>query len=60
METSLTYEEQKQEILEIAEKRFGEEYFEQLGKLLQGYFKEEAPSYTIVVNNKGAFYACEE
>ena len=57
-----TYEEDKLEILKIAEDTFGQDYLEQLDKLSQDYSseEEETQGYSLTVNHKGAFYACEE
>ncbi len=54
------YEDLKQQVLQIAEERFGKMYFEQLELILSEIEKtdeEEKREYTITVNNKGAFYA---
>ncbi len=57
----MTYEEQKQSVLQIAEDKFGKYYFQQLDQLIADFAKEEeSPSYTVIVNYKGAFNACEE
>lgn len=61
MENIKSYEDQKQEILKIAEDNFGNEYFQQLDRLTKDYIEEEeTPKYSLTVNYKGAFYACEE
>ncbi|MEI6883557.1 MAG: hypothetical protein WCO02_03665 [Bacteroidota bacterium] len=61
MENVMTYEEQKQSVLQIAEDKFGKYYFQQLDQLIADFAKEEeSPSYTVIVNYKGAFNACEE
>ncbi len=62
MENIKSYEDQKQEILKIAEDNFGNEYFQQLDRLTKDYIEEEeeAPKYSLTVNYKGAFYAYEE
>ena len=55
------YEEQKQEIFEIAEKQFGKTYFEKIEEILRKIeeIDEQKIEYSITVNNKGAFYASE-
>ena len=55
-----TLEQQKVEILDIANDRFGEKYFEKLEELSKTLLIEEEvkePEYTISVNFQGAFYA---
>jgi hypothetical protein len=61
METVKPYDEQMQEIFTIAEEHFGSDYFERLDKLVEEINEdEELPKYSLTVNYKGAFYACEE
>jgi len=56
-----SYETEKQDLLKIAEEHFGNEYFEQLEKLSQEIEKEDnEQNYSLFVNHKGAFYACEK
>jgi hypothetical protein len=60
MEVTKSYEEQKQELFDIAEEKFGRDYFEQLELLTKEYTEEEMSKYSLTVNYKGAFYAIEE
>lgn len=58
--TNDSLEEQKQELIDLAERKFGEEYFSQLEKSIMEYEEEEGehvPEYSLTVNCKGAFYA---
>lgn len=60
MKNSNSLEEQKQELIDLAEKKFGEDYFSQLEKSLIEYEEdggEHIPEYSLTVNCKGAFYA---
>lgn len=60
MKNTYSLEEQKQELIELAESRFGEEYFSQLEKSTMDYEEcevDETPEYSLIVNCKGAFYA---
>ena len=63
-EANKTLEEQKEEILAIANERFGKVYFERLEELSKTLLIEEEepkePEYTISVNYQGAFYANEK
>ncbi len=61
---NLKYEQQKEDILQIAEETMGKAYFEKLEEILlkieensedENYFK-----YSLTYNNKGAFYASEK
>jgi len=57
------YEDQKQEILEFAENKFGKDYFDILEKLSQDLINEDDTSssnYTLTVNHQGAFYASKK
>jgi len=59
-EANRNLEAQKEELLAIANERFGEEYFEELEELSKTLLIEEEakePEYTISVNYQGAFYA---
>jgi len=59
----LKYENQKQEVMQVAEEHFGKAYFEKLDKILSEIENtdiEKKFEYTITVNNKGAFYAYEK
>jgi hypothetical protein len=59
-EANKTLEVQKEEILAIANEKFGKEYFEKLEELSKTLLIEEEakePEYTISVNYQGAFYA---
>ncbi len=60
MENIKSYEDQKQEILKIAEDNFGNDYFQKLDSFIKDYIEEETPRYSLTANFKGAFYACEE
>ena len=61
MQDNKTYEDQKKEVLKIAEEQFGDDYFMELEKILKEYSEEvNYPNYIINVNHKGAFYASEE
>ena len=62
MKEKKTYEDQKKEVLRIAEEQFGYDYFIELEELLKEYSKEDSnyPNYIVKVNHKGAFYASEE
>jgi len=60
MKVVKSYEEQKQELLDIAKDRFGNDYFQQLDLLTKEYDEEEMPKYSLTVSYKGAFYAGEE
>jgi hypothetical protein len=57
-----TLEEEKQEILKIAEDNFGNEYFDKLNKLTEYLSSEEEKykGYSLTVNYEGAFYASEK
>ena len=57
-----TYEEQKEDILKIAEDYFGNDFFERLDKLSRDYSSEEEKpqEYSLTLNHKGAFYASTE
>ena len=57
-----SYEEEIQDIFKIAEDNFGSEYFKQLDKLSRDYSsnEQESQNYSLIVNHKGAFYACED
>ena len=60
MKNNNSLEEQKQELIDLAEGEFGEEYFSQLEKSTMEYEEdgeEHIPEYTLTVNCKGAFYA---
>ena len=56
-----TYEEEKQDIIKIAEDNFGKEFFEKLVKMAEDFSsgKQKSQGYTLSVNYKGAFYASE-
>ena len=61
MEETKTLEEQKEELFEIAENRFGKEYFEKLNNLVKEYLvEEEFPKYSITVTYDGVFNASKE
>ena len=60
MEVTKSFEEQKQELLDIAEEQFGRDYLQQLELLTKEYTEEEIPKFTLTVSHKGAFYASEE
>ena len=57
-----TYEEQKEEILQIALDKFGNDFFLRLDELSQEYLSEEEKpqEYSLTINHKGAFYAGED
>ena len=56
-EVNKSLEAQKEEILDIANEKFGREYFEKLSKNLLTEEESKEPEYTISVNFQGAFYA---
>lgn len=59
-EKNKSLEQEKEDILKIAERRFGKEYFEKLNKLSQDLLLENNSNqddYELIVNHKGAFYA---
>ncbi len=60
MEEKKSYEEQKQELLDIAEQKFGREYFQRLESFTKEDTEEDKPDYRLTVSCQGAFYACEE
>lgn len=54
-------ENEKTGLIELAENRFGKDYFDQLDKLTESFLEqEEAINYTITTNYEGAFYAYAE
>ncbi|MCD4695556.1 MAG: hypothetical protein K8S16_04875 [Bacteroidales bacterium] len=56
-----SYEAEKQDIIKIAEEHFGNDYLEQLEKLSQDNDQDDnMQNYSLIVNHKGAFYACEK
>jgi len=51
-------ENEKIELIAMAEDRFGKDFFDQLDKLTESYLEnEEAINYTLTTNYEGAFYA---
>ena len=63
MRKELCLEEQKEEILEIADNQFGKIFFERLEAMSNSFSFEEdikLPEYNVVSNSKGAFYAIED
>ena len=51
-------ENEKTELIALAEGRFGKVFFDQLDKLTESYFeKDEVINYTLTTNYEGAFYA---
>lgn len=59
-EVNKSLEAQKEEIMDIANEKFGKAYFEKLEELSKNLMIEEEaedPEYTISVNYQGAFYA---
>lgn len=51
-------EKEKSNVIEMAEKKFGKEYFDQLDKLTQDFLEnDEVMNYTLTTNYEGAFYA---
>lgn len=54
-------EKEKEDIIEIAENKFGKEYFDKLDKLTQVFLEnDEVVNYTLTTNYEGAFYAYTE
>ena len=59
-EVHKSLEVQKEEILDLANEKFGKDYFDKLEELSKNLLIEEEtkePEYTISVNYQGAFYA---
>ena len=56
--SKLSLENEKIELIELAEDRFGRGFFDQLDKLTESYLeKDEVINYTLTTNYEGAFYA---
>ena len=54
-------EREKTGLIELAEGRFGKDYFDRLDRLTESFLEqEEAINYTITTNYEGAFYAYAE
>lgn len=51
-------ENEKTELITLAEDRFGKVFFDQLDKLTESYLeKDDVINYTLTTNYEGAFYA---
>lgn len=58
---SSSLEKEKAGLIELAENRFGKDYFDRLDKLTESFLEQdEAINYTITTNYEGAFYAYAE